>query len=274
MRNICIAAFLCTSAIASAQAQFEDKLRDLIIGKPLYLRGQWASDKLSFDATGTLHGNTKTVPFTLSGVQIDSLKYASHHISMTGHGYGIEFSQKLPVRTELAVIDKPGQPKPEVITIEIDEPGTGPVLDFLMDKIFLQRVNQFLPQMPDYWRATATKVFPSDTPIAPTTASTTEAEGVMHVGGSVLPPKLLKHPNPEFNAAARALHFTGETIIRLQVGVDGKPTHIRIVRPIGLGLDEQAVQAVSQYVFAPATQNGAPVAVELTVAVNFQIMDQ
>jgi protein TonB len=36
-------------------------------------------------------------------------------------------------------------------------------------------------------------------------------------------------------------------------------------------LDEQAVKAVSQYTFQPATENGVPVAVELNVEVNFNI---
>jgi len=52
---------------------------------------------------------------------------------------------------------------------------------------------------------------------------------------------------------------------------DGKPGYISIVKPIGLGLDEQAVAATSRYLFKPATLNGTPVRVELYVDVNFQI---
>jgi protein TonB len=53
-------------------------------------------------------------------------------------------------------------------------------------------------------------------------------------------------------------------------GKDGIPTHIRIVRATGLGLDELAVAAVSQYVFEPASEFGTPVEIELNVEVNFQ----
>src|SRR5580698_2238424 len=40
---------------------------------------------------------------------------------------------------------------------------------------------------------------------------------------------------------------------------------------VGLGLDERAVAAVSQYTFQPATKDGSPVSVQLNVEVNFQI---
>jgi len=52
---------------------------------------------------------------------------------------------------------------------------------------------------------------------------------------------------------------------------DGTPDHIRIARPAGMGLDEKALEAVSQYRFAPATRDGQPVRVEMYVEVNFQI---
>jgi protein TonB len=49
------------------------------------------------------------------------------------------------------------------------------------------------------------------------------------------------------------------------------PNHLQIVHATGLGLDEQALAAVSQYTFQPAMRNGSPVAVELNIEVNFQI---
>ena len=52
---------------------------------------------------------------------------------------------------------------------------------------------------------------------------------------------------------------------------DGTPSHIQIIRPLGLELDEAAVAAVSAYRFTPAIQNGTPVKVDLYVEVNFRI---
>ena len=49
------------------------------------------------------------------------------------------------------------------------------------------------------------------------------------------------------------------------------PKNVHVLRGVGMGLDEKAVQAVQQYKFKPALQNGKPVAVYLNVEVNFQI---
>lgn len=64
---------------------------------------------------------------------------------------------------------------------------------------------------------------------------------------------------------------SGETVVGLVVDENGKAQDLFIRSPFGLGLDEEALRAVSQYVFRPATRGGLPVKVEMDVAVNFQI---
>jgi protein TonB len=59
--------------------------------------------------------------------------------------------------------------------------------------------------------------------------------------------------------------------VSLIVGADGKPRNVHVLRGVGMGLDEKAVEAVQQYKFKPAMQNGKAVAVYLNVEVNFQI---
>jgi protein TonB len=46
---------------------------------------------------------------------------------------------------------------------------------------------------------------------------------------------------------------------------------VHVLRGVGMGLDEKAKEAVQQYRFKPAMENGKPVPVELNVEVNFQI---
>jgi protein TonB len=95
--------------------------------------------------------------------------------------------------------------------------------------------------------------------------------GLYTVGGRVSAPKVLFAPEPEFSEAARKAKVAGNVLVSLQVDTNGKPTHVRVLRGIGLGLDEKAVEAVSQYKFKPAMEDGKPVAVEMQVEVNFQI---
>ncbi len=82
---------------------------------------------------------------------------------------------------------------------------------------------------------------------------------------------MLFAPEPQFSEEARKAKVSGNVLVYLQVDPTGKPTHVRVLRGIGLGLDEKAKEAVLQYKFKPAMENGKPVAVEMNVEVNFQI---
>ena len=95
--------------------------------------------------------------------------------------------------------------------------------------------------------------------------------GVMHVGGAVRPPVPIFTPDPEFSEEARKAKFSGNVEVYLWVDEQGNPSHIKVARGVGMGLDEKAVEAVRQYKFKPAMQNGKPVKVDLYIEVNFQI---
>jgi periplasmic protein TonB len=95
--------------------------------------------------------------------------------------------------------------------------------------------------------------------------------GIRRIGGGVAAPIVLFAPEPEFSEEARKAKASGNVLVYLQVDTNGRPMHVRVLRGIGLGLDEKAVDAVSHYKFKPAMENGHPVAVEMQVEVNFQI---
>ncbi len=78
-------------------------------------------------------------------------------------------------------------------------------------------------------------------------------------------------PEPEFSEEARKEKVSGNVLVYLQVDRQGRPAHVRVLRGLGMGLDEKAIEAVRQYRFKPAMENGRPVAVEMEVDVNFQI---
>jgi protein TonB len=96
--------------------------------------------------------------------------------------------------------------------------------------------------------------------------------GVFHIGGGISSPVVLYQPEPEFSEEARKAKFSGNVLVYLWVDTDGKPSHVRVVRPVGMGLDEKAVEAVRLYRFKPAMKDGKPVQVDLYVDVNFQIL--
>jgi protein TonB len=95
--------------------------------------------------------------------------------------------------------------------------------------------------------------------------------GVKRPGGGVSNPVVLFAPEPEFSEEARKAKVAGNVLVYLQVDTNGHPIHVRVIRGIGMGLDEKAVEAVRQYRFKPAMEDGHPVTVEMNVEVNFQI---
>jgi TonB family protein len=94
---------------------------------------------------------------------------------------------------------------------------------------------------------------------------------VYNVGAEVKAPRPLSTPEPEFSQTARYEKFQGVVVVKLIVAKDGSIHKIRIVRPVGLGLDEQAEARIKSWRFSPATRNGEPVSVEMNVEVAFNL---
>jgi TonB family protein len=95
--------------------------------------------------------------------------------------------------------------------------------------------------------------------------------GIYHVGGGVSNPILIYAPDPEFSDEARRAKYQGVCVVGLIVDTTGNTQHVHIVRALGMGLDEKAMEAVRQYKFKPAQFKGKNVAVEVNIEVNFRI---
>jgi protein TonB len=95
--------------------------------------------------------------------------------------------------------------------------------------------------------------------------------GPRRIGGGVSSPEVIYSVEPEFSEEARKAKVAGNVLVNLWVGTNGLPSHVHVIRGVGMGLDEKAVEAVRQYKFKPAMENGKPVLVELNIEVNFQI---
>jgi periplasmic protein TonB len=95
--------------------------------------------------------------------------------------------------------------------------------------------------------------------------------GVFKVGGGIQAPQAIYKTDPEFTEEARVAKHQGTVLLWLIVGADGKPRDIKVVRPLGMGLDQKAVESVRQWKFSPALKGGKPVAVEVRVEVAFTL---
>ncbi|HVP55118.1 MAG TPA: energy transducer TonB [Candidatus Eisenbacteria bacterium] len=95
--------------------------------------------------------------------------------------------------------------------------------------------------------------------------------GAFRVGNGVSAPRALETPDPEYSEEARKAKYQGTVVLWLIVGPDGKPRDIRVSRPLGMGLDQKAIEAVNKWRFEPAMKDGRPVAVQINVEVNFRL---
>ena len=93
----------------------------------------------------------------------------------------------------------------------------------------------------------------------------------MRPGGDVKPPHLLTVLDPASNDYAQKNNIAGMVFLQMVVDAQGHPGEVTIVRPIGFGLDETAVDAVKHAQFRAGTLNGKPVPEVVNLQVTFRI---
>jgi protein TonB len=89
--------------------------------------------------------------------------------------------------------------------------------------------------------------------------------------GGVTAPKPIYDPAPNYSEEARKAKLQGTVMLSLVVDTHGNPTDVRVVRSLGMGLDENAVQMARTWRFTPGTRNGVPVPVRVVLEVTFRL---
>jgi len=102
--------------------------------------------------------------------------------------------------------------------------------------------------------------------------TTPGGSGVYRVGGGVTAPVLMFKREPEYSEVARIAKYQGTVTLYVEVGPDGIAHNIRVLNGLGLGLDEKAIDAVSQWQFRPGMKDGVPVTVAASIEVNFRLL--
>src|SRR5947209_10431375 len=96
-------------------------------------------------------------------------------------------------------------------------------------------------------------------------------EPPVRVGGGVSAPRLLSKVETQYNEEARKARLNGAVVLYVEVRPDGHAANLRVIRSLGLGLDENAIAAVSQWQFQPGEKEGRKVFVQATIEVNFRL---
>jgi TonB family protein len=116
--------------------------------------------------------------------------------------------------------------------------------------------------------AAAQQPIPPSDPTAPAQAN----EPLYKIGGHISAPQIKHRVTAQYTDEAKRANYQGVCLIGLIVNAQGNPVNVHVVRPLGMGLDEKALEAVRQYKFRPAMKDGkTPVPVMVTIEVDFRL---
>lgn len=251
-----------------------------LVGKPLYLRGFWAANKLNFDSTGKPLGNPGVGPVTLSGV--DVRRTAIEGKSLVIHGVRVALVAKEDGKQglERRVIQRsrPHETEELKITVQPDSTGT---FDAALASIFANNLTELSSAVPIYWKCYAASYFAPESindnaekevehcVTTVDAGAMTGVEPAYNVGGKILPPKMTVQTNYKYSPTALQMKINGTSVVHLRIGTDGVPVGIQVVRALGAGLDEQAMDASAHDRFSPATREGVAVPVNVNIEARF-----
>ncbi len=99
----------------------------------------------------------------------------------------------------------------------------------------------------------------------------TESDTPILVTGAVVRPVLVDKIEPQYTETARRVRLEGTVIVQAVIDEAGRVVDVKILKPLPMGLDKAAVDAVSRWRFKPATLYGRPVKVYYSLTVNFRV---
>jgi len=92
------------------------------------------------------------------------------------------------------------------------------------------------------------------------------------IGGGVSAPVPVYRPEPEYSEEARKAKWQGAVMLSLVVDENGVPQEIKVIRSLGMGLDQKAIEAVQKWRFRPGLKDGKAVPVFANIEVNFRLL--
>jgi|SRR5579863_1296279 len=265
---------------ASASDDLEAQLKSDYLGKVLTLRHFYTGDRLVFRTDGSLAGSAPVGPWTVDGqISVQSIDLRGQTLRIGGRRVCVVFDSKAKVfrdvldwlpesqAKDLASQEKPFRKK--IVKIELELPMQNPdstQVSSTMNAVFLAPGESIREFVPDFWSNYFDQIDGQPKRVAQSTEVVYRFKK-----GEVSAPRRTIGREPEFTDEARIAKYQGTMTLSLVVDPSGSARDIAIVLPLGLGLDEQAVKAVSAWKFEPGMKDGTPVPVRIMVEVDFHL---
>jgi TonB family protein len=271
--------------------QFKDKV--LILLHPL------DKESLQFDVDGKSLQGGSPGPWTVYGaLRVKKIHLKSDQLRVEGQRVFFRFTSSRPDPFEFNLLKDRREP-PCKPAVEVEIKLNGPLSSYaqaqaVLGKVFALNKQDFLDSIPEFWHAYARQnldfdstglgellfhVTRRDQPSSPDDSKVVISgieigpadPAVFKVGKDLKAPRAISSPEPNFSQAARYERYQGVIVLYVVIDKEGNVAKVNVVRPLGLGLDEQAAAGIKTWRFNPAMHDGQPVAVALNIEVSFNL---
>jgi TonB family protein len=270
-------------AIAGSD-ELQKQLNATYQGKVFTLRQFFDGNRLQFSSDGHLVGTATVGSWTVDGqIEIRQIHLQEKSLLIKGRRRRLFFDFANRQMVDTADVH-PGSPRSRLFAkfgdkswkkfikgadIELDvalpsSPRDEKDVAQALSNIFLFPADEMAEAVPDYWKFFVLRQEGKPAPRAIIPSD-------FRVGSGLNPPHAQFAPNPEYSDTARQAGYAGTAVLWLVIDQKGEPSQVTISVPVGLGLDEKAVEAVSRWHFDPASKGGQPVPVQIVVEVTFRL---
>jgi TonB family protein len=281
-----------SGALANGQ-DLEKALLDQNQDKILVLRHCYTASSQEYDAGGKLLSRADEGPWPLYGrIQVKKVDLTTEKLRLEGNRVVYQFDRQgryIPVRDKDHI----------KVTIRLDQPLTSvDQAAAVLGRMFAMTQEEVINAAPSYWQPYLAKQLAEGTEKGPPQVAQTInlADGAGAKGTEKhpppvaqrlvppgtektfplgpdgnAPPRAIYQPEPEFTELARHKKFQGVVGMNVVIDITGQVSNIKIVKPLGMGLDEEAVRTVKRWRFTPAQRHGQPVAVPTYIEVDFHL---
>jgi len=272
-------ALLTSAGVGQTAKDNEQALKKVLLKHQMYLRDFNADSVVQWRWDGTQLVQQAPSAKTVGVLTVDSVKVKDHKVEIHGVRHTV-----LRMGDTGFGMSQAGEGA--VIKIDLKGADMGSMVPGLPDLISYPDLKTELSELPSKYRgelpaqenpdrnhhpaqADKDKLKSCDCATPDKTTCGKEVQEMKMAG--ITPPKLVHLVDPQYSDEARRAKFSGNVEVGTEIDKSGHTRDFWIARPAGYGLDKEAVEAVRQYVFAPATCDGQAVPVMVYIDVNFQI---
>lgn len=261
---------------ASDLEAYERGLEQEYLNKILTLRHFDRRERIDVDADGEIKGTIKPGPWTTHGkIEIVDVTVKRDRVDFQGRRLWVRWDEE---KKEFQYLGTKHRVR---VRFRLPRQGLdGAWLEEAFLKVFLGNEEELADIAPSWWQPFLAGEMEEEEKEEKGQLEAEEigrgklpSTGVYRIGGEVSPPRCLSCPDPEYVPEARAAKIEGTVVLWAIVNKQGRIENVRIVRPVGLGLDDQAVNTVQRWKLGPGRREGKPVGVYIRIDMKFDLYE-